>query len=58
MSDYVRPSSPARVFVDDLGEPIRYGERWGAGSPPDDDVAVLVACSTASLINRASSVND
>ena len=40
MSDYVRPLSPPRVFVDDLGEPIRYGERWGAGSPPDDSYSV------------------
>jgi len=33
---YRRPEIPAPTFADDAGEPIAYGERWGADGPPDD----------------------
>ena len=33
---FVRPPLPARVFHDDDGEPILYGERWRADGPPSD----------------------
>lgn len=36
LARYRRPAIPTAVFTDDAGAPIRYGERWRAGSTPDD----------------------
>lgn len=40
MPGYLRPSPARRVFADDSGTPIPYGERWGRGSPPGDSYSV------------------
>ncbi|MDR7110376.1 hypothetical protein J2X03_000232 [Microbacterium trichothecenolyticum] len=40
MPGYLRPSPPAREFVDASGAPIAYGERWGGESPPHDTYSV------------------
>lgn len=40
MPDYVRPSPAPREFVDADGVVVRYGERWGSGSPPGDTYSV------------------
>ncbi|MFB7892075.1 DUF6226 family protein [Microbacterium sp. NPDC056044] len=40
MPGYLRPSPARRVFVDDSGAPIAYGERWGGESPPTDTYSV------------------
>jgi hypothetical protein len=36
MSSYRRPAIMAIVYRDSAGEPIRYGERWRSGSPPEE----------------------
>ncbi len=36
MNEYVRPSVPERVYRDESGAVIEYGDRWGFDSPPDD----------------------
>ncbi len=36
MNEYVRPSVPERVYRDESGAVIRYGDRWGFDSPPED----------------------
>ncbi|ALE06021.1 hypothetical protein AL755_11950 [Arthrobacter sp. ERGS1:01] len=36
MSDYRRPAFPTEVYRDEQGNPIEYGNRWGAESPPMD----------------------
>lgn len=40
MESYRRPDVPAFEFRDADGEVIRYGERWGMGSPPDEAYSV------------------
>ena len=40
MSGYLRPSPAPRVFVDDSGAPIPYGDRWRGESPPSDTYSV------------------
>lgn len=40
MTDYARPAVEDRVFADEDGRPIPYGNRWGGGSPPDESYSV------------------
>ncbi|MGF6834482.1 hypothetical protein QF015_002665 [Paenarthrobacter sp. TE4293] len=37
---FVRPELPAREYRGEDGELIRYGNRWGAESPPEDSYSV------------------
>lgn len=36
MSKYVRPEWPVVEFLDESGEPIPYGHRWGMGEVPEE----------------------
>ena len=36
MSEYVRPEWPVVDFLDESGEPIPYGHRWGMGEVPEE----------------------
>lgn len=36
MNEYVRPSVPERVYRDESGAKIAYGDRWGFDSRPED----------------------
>lgn len=37
---YVRPDLPASTYYSAVGEPLRYGRRWGAGGPDPDSYGV------------------
>lgn len=41
MATYVRPAVPDRVFRDEHGAVIPYGNRWDGGSPPEDTYSVI-----------------
>lgn len=37
---YERPPLPSTVFLDEAGEPINYGNRWGMDRPPENSYSV------------------
>lgn len=40
VTGYARPEIPVQVFRDAAGQIIEYGNRWGAGVPPEDSYSV------------------
>lgn len=40
VTGYARPEIPVQVFRDAAGQIIEYGNRWGAGAPPEDSYSV------------------
>jgi hypothetical protein len=40
MTDYARPAVEDRVFTDEDGRPIPYGNRWRGGPPPDESYSL------------------
>lgn len=41
MSDYRRPAFPIEIYVDQLGTPIDYGNRWNEKSQPEDSYSCV-----------------